>query len=76
MFVVCLPHGTEQGTLALLLQRLNRLVGKGSAGVLEGLEAGVQVDEGELEAQRCGQSLKHAAAGGDDLGVRQSSYAP
>lgn len=46
-----LPYGTEQGAIALLLQRLDSLVGQRNAGPLEGVEAGIQVDKGEFEAE-------------------------
>lgn len=46
-----LPYGTEQGAITLLLQRLDGLVGQRNAGPLEGVEAGIQVDEGEFEAE-------------------------
>lgn len=46
-----LPHGTEQGAIALLLQRLDSLVGQRNAGPLEGVEAGIQVDKEEFEAE-------------------------
>lgn len=74
--IVCLPDSAKQRTLALLLQSLDRLVGQGSTRVLERLETSLEVDERELEAQRCGQSLKNAPAGRDDLEygqLRQSS---
>ena len=60
-------HGTEEGAVALLLEDLDGLVGEGGAGLLEGLEAGFEVYEVELEAEGGGEGLEDTAAGGDDL---------
>lgn len=49
--VLVLPHGTEQSTITLLFQGVDSLVGQGGAGLLEGLETGVEIDEAELEVQ-------------------------
>lgn len=49
--------GAEERAVALGLERVDGPVGQGGAGPLEGLEAGVQVDEGELEAQGGGEGL-------------------
>lgn len=59
--------GAEEGTVALVAQNLDRLVGEGGAGALKRLEAGVEVGELELEAEVGGEGLEDAAAGGDDL---------
>ena len=40
--------GAEQGSVALVLEHLDRLVREGRARLLEGLEAGLEVDELEL----------------------------
>jgi hypothetical protein len=60
-------HGTEQGTITLILEDLDGLVGEGGAGLLKGLEAGLEVDKVKLEAERGGEGLEDAAAGGDDF---------
>lgn len=62
-----LPHSTKQCTIALLLQGLDSLVRQSSTGPLEGIEAGIQIDEGELESQRRGQSFEDAFASGNDF---------
>ena len=59
--------GAEQRAVALLLQRLDRLVGQRDALLLECLEAGLEVDEGELEPEGGGERLEDASSGGDDL---------
>ena len=60
-------HGSEEGAVALGLERLYGLVGEGGARLLEGLEAGIEVHKRELEVQRRGQSLEETTAGGNDL---------
>jgi len=60
-------HGTEESTIALLLQCVDGLLGQGNASLLEGLEASFQVDEGEGQTQRLGQGLEDATAGRNDL---------
>lgn len=57
------PDSTEQSTIALLLQGLDGLVGQGSASLLEGLKASIEVDEAEVEVQRRGKSLQNATTG-------------
>lgn len=59
----CSPDSTEQSTIALLLQGLDGLVGQGSASLLEGLKASIEVDEAEVEVQRRGKSLENATTG-------------
>lgn len=59
--------GAEEGAIALILEHLDGLVGQGGAGLLKGLEAGLEVDEVELEVERSGEGLEDAAASGDDL---------
>lgn len=60
-------HGSEQGAIALILEDLDGLVGEGGTGLLKSLEAGLEVDKVKLEAERGGEGLKDAAAGGDDF---------
>jgi len=60
-------HGTEESTIALLLQRVDGLLGQGNASLLEGLETSFQVDEGEGQTQRLGQGLEDATTGRNDL---------
>lgn len=59
--------GAEEGAIALILEHLDGLVGQGGAGLLKGLEAGLEVDKVELEVERSGEGLEDAAASGDDL---------
>lgn len=46
------PDRTEERTVALLLERLDSLVRQGGAGLLESLEACIEVDKVELKVQR------------------------
>lgn len=57
------PDSTEQSTVTLLLQRLDSLLGQGGARPLEGVPTGIEVDEGELEVQRGGESLQDPSTG-------------
>lgn len=59
--------GAEEGAVAVGLEDADGVVGEGGARLFKVLEAGVQVDKGELEAEGGGQGLEEAAAGGDDL---------
>jgi hypothetical protein len=61
------PHGTKQRAIALFFQRLNRLVRKRSAGLLERVETSIEVDEGELQAKRGWKGFEDPSAGGYDL---------
>jgi len=60
-------HGTEQGTVAFVLEHLDCAVGQGGAGLLEGLKTRLEICELELEAQGRGKSLEGTAACGDDF---------
>lgn len=60
--VESLPDGTEQGTIALLLEGVDSLVRQSGTGLLEGVIAGLQVNEAELEVQRRGKGLKDTTA--------------
>lgn len=57
-------HGTEEGSLALIAESVDCGIGEGSAGLLEGLETGLEVDKVELES---GQSFEDALSGGNDF---------
>jgi hypothetical protein len=59
--------GAEEGALALVAQHIDGGVGQGRAGLLKGLEAGLEVDKVELELERGGEGFEDAAAGGDDF---------
>jgi hypothetical protein len=59
----CSPDSTEESTIALLLESLDSLVGKGGASLLEGLKASIEVDEAEIEVQGGRQSLQNATTG-------------
>lgn len=61
------PDRAEQGTVALLLQGLDGLLGQSNAILLELVETSVKVDEGEVQTQALGQGLEDLPAGGDDL---------
>lgn len=58
-----LPDGTEESTITLLLQGVDGLVGESSSGLLEVVEASIEVDEAELEVQGGRQRLKNLTAG-------------
>lgn len=45
------PDGSEEGTIALGFEGVDGLVGEGDSGLLEGVETGVKVYEGEVEVQ-------------------------
>lgn len=59
------PDSSEQCPVTFFLQRLDRLVRQRGAGALEAVVAGVEVDEGEAQAQRGGQRFEDASAGLD-----------
>lgn len=59
--------GAKERALALVAQHIDGRVGQGRAGLLKGLEAGLEVDKVELELERGGQGFEDAAAGGDDF---------
>lgn len=58
-----LPDSTKESTITLLLQGIDSLVGQSGSGLLEGLVAGIEVDEAELEVQGRGEGLKDPTAG-------------
>lgn len=62
-----IPHGSEQRTIALFLKCLDCLLRQRGASLLECLEAGIEVHEGEFETCRFGKGLEDAAAGGDNF---------
>lgn len=57
----------EEGAVALVLEDLDGLVGEGGAGLLEGLEAGFEVDKVEFQAEAGWEGFEETAAGGDDF---------
>lgn len=60
-------HSAEQRAVALLLEDLDGAVGESRARLLKGLEAGLEVDKVELEAERGWEGFEDAAAGGNDF---------
>lgn len=50
--VFLIPDRAKQRAVTLLLQHIDRLVRESSAGLLEGIETGIEVDKGELQTQR------------------------
>lgn len=60
-------NGTEESTLALVLEYLDGLVRKRVSSALEGTPAGLKVDEIELESERSWEGFEDAATGGNDL---------
>lgn len=61
------PHGTKQGTIALLLQSLDSLLRQSNAVLLELIETSIQVDKGEVQTKALGQSLEDLPSSRDDL---------
>jgi hypothetical protein len=61
------PHGTKQGTIALLLESLDGLLRQGNAVLLELIETSVQVDKGEVQTKALGQSLEDLSSSRDDF---------
>lgn len=59
--------GAEEGAIALVLEDLDGLVGEGGTGLLEGLEAGFEVDKVEFKAEAGWEGLEESAAGRDDF---------
>lgn len=45
------PDGSEESAIALGFEGVDGLIWEGDSGPFEGLETGVQVDEGEVEVQ-------------------------
>jgi hypothetical protein len=64
---VIVPDGSEQGTITLLLESVDGLVGKSSSGLLESVVAGLEVNEVELEVQGRGERLEKPTAGLDHI---------
>jgi hypothetical protein len=65
--VESLPDSTEQGTVALLLQGLDGLLGQSDTVLLELIEASIKVDEREVQTQALGQSLEDLPSSRNDL---------
>lgn len=61
--MLALPHGAKKGTIAFLLERLDRHIWQGSTCLLERLKTCIKVYERELEAQRRRESFKKASTG-------------
>jgi hypothetical protein len=61
------PHGTKQGTIALLLEGLDSLLWQGNAILLELIETSVQVDKREVQTKALGQGLEDLPSSRDDL---------
>ena len=60
-------HGAKERAVAVGFEDGDRLVGEGGPSLLEGLEACLEVDEFEFEAEGGGEGLENAPAGGDDF---------
>lgn len=60
-------HSSEERTITLVAEDLDGLVWESGAGLLESLEAGLEVDEVEFKAEGCWESLEELAAGWDDF---------
>lgn len=60
-------HGTEESAITLALEDLDGLVRKSGPGLLEGLEAGLEVDKVELEVEGSRESFEDSAAGRNDF---------
>lgn len=58
-----LPNSAKESTVTLLLQGIDSLVGQSGSSLLEGLVAGIEVDEAELEVQGRREGLKDPTAG-------------
>lgn len=61
------PDRAEQGTVALLLQGLDGLVGQGDAILLELVETSIEVNERKVQTKALGQGLEHFPSSRDDL---------
>ena len=61
------PDGSEESAIALGFEGVDGLVWECDSGLLEGLETGIQIDEGEFEVQGRWQSLEDASSGRNDL---------
>lgn len=59
--------GAEERAIAARAEGVEGAFWQRGAGALKGLEAGVEVDKVEFEAQVGGEGLEDAAAGGDDF---------
>lgn len=68
-----LPHSTEQRAIALLLQRLDRLVRESHTRLLESVESRFEIHERELQSQRRRQCLKDSSSGRDDFAANAIS---
>lgn len=58
-----LPDSAKESTVTLLLQGIDSLVGQSGSSLLEGLVAGIEVDEAELEVQGRREGLKDPTTG-------------
>jgi hypothetical protein len=75
-----LPDSTEKSTITLLLQGVDGLVGQSGTGALEGVIAGLEVDEAELEVQGRRERLQNTTTSlkficqflGSGIGVRSA----
>ena len=63
MELVLLPDSPEESTIAFLLQGVDRLVGESGTGAVEGVIAGIEIHEGELQVQRRGKRLQNPSTG-------------
>lgn len=57
------PHCAEKRAVAFLLQHIDRLLGQRRARPLERLEAGIEVNERELESGGAGEGFENLTAG-------------
>jgi predicted transcriptional regulator of viral defense system len=61
------PDSTEQSTIALLLQRLDSLLGQRDAILLELVKTSIEVHERKVQTQALGQSLEDPPSSRNDL---------
>lgn len=61
--VASLPNSSKQSAVTFLIQRLDRLIRQSGLGTQKGVVARLEVDKGELQAQRRRQSFEDASTG-------------
>jgi hypothetical protein len=78
------PDSSEQGTITLLLEHIDGLVGQSAATALEAVVPRIEVNEAELQVQGGGKGFKDPSTGLDKvmlattivLPVRQNADIP
>ena len=56
------PDSSKESAVTFVLERFDRLFRKSASCTFETVEAGVEIDKRELEAQRCRQGFEYAAS--------------